>query len=234
MSQESEGRLMRFLRMTPWALNHAVHVVLILVIICLLLDRMVLVGLLKGASKGLGFSHETESYRRGERRLLEYSHDGNYSFTGRKQDCFEIWTWGVGGHESRFPFLFLEDPFRTDDLEYVRGWNFGLRVKNEHTAARNLHKILASEEAFRAARGMYATSVKELTDPEKPFLEGDWGGSVEGYEFTVSGAPDCFAANADPAMPGVTGERHFFVDCSGQIRFNLNRVAGPGDFQLHE
>lgn len=233
MRQEPKARLRRFLRMAPWLLIQALLVALVPVTICLLLNRMVLVDLLDGTSYSLGFSHGTEAYCRGERRLLDLSQDGNYKFTGRKQDCFEIWSWGVGVQESTFPFLF-EDPFRTNDLAYIRGWNFGIRVKEEHTAARNLHKVVASQEAFRAARGIYATSLRELTTSEKPFLEGDWGGSVEGYEFKVSGVPDCFAANADPVIPGVTGERHYFVDCSGQVKFNLNRVAGPGDFQLHE
>jgi prepilin-type N-terminal cleavage/methylation domain-containing protein len=63
-----------------------------------------------------------------------------------------------------------------------------------------------------------------------------------GYIFTYAGGiaapvtnaacPGGFATytiNADPVAPGTTGQRHFFVNQTGVIRFNMAAVAGPAD-----
>ena len=61
-------------------------------------------------------------------------------------------------------------------------------------------------------------------------------GTKHGYVFTYAaidangdGNSESFTLNADPANPGVTGQRHFFTDQSGVIRFNATAPAGAGD-----
>jgi prepilin-type N-terminal cleavage/methylation domain-containing protein len=67
-------------------------------------------------------------------------------------------------------------------------------------------------------------------------------GRKSGYIFTYAGgiaAPQTNAAcaagfatytiNADPVAPRTTGQRHFFVNQTGVIRFNMAAAAGPGD-----
>ena len=59
-----------------------------------------------------------------------------------------------------------------------------------------------------------------------------------GYAFTyVAGAPvgtiiNTYTLNADPSNPGTTGQRHFFTDQSGVIRYNQTAAAGVGDSAL--
>jgi type IV pilus assembly protein PilA len=64
-------------------------------------------------------------------------------------------------------------------------------------------------------------------------------GSKSGYNFTYApGAADAagvvstYTYNADPITPSVTGQRHFFLDQTGVIRYNQNAAAGAGDLAL--
>jgi type IV pilus assembly protein PilA len=56
-------------------------------------------------------------------------------------------------------------------------------------------------------------------------------GTKSGYTFTyaagaaVGGVIPTYTLNADPVNVGTTGQRHFFTDQSGVIRFNANAVA---------
>jgi prepilin-type N-terminal cleavage/methylation domain-containing protein len=56
-------------------------------------------------------------------------------------------------------------------------------------------------------------------------------GTKSGYTFTyaagaaVGGVIPTYTLNADPVNVGTTGQRHFFTDQSGVIRFNPNAVA---------
>ncbi len=53
-------------------------------------------------------------------------------------------------------------------------------------------------------------------------------GEKAGYRFTVKGVTDfTFQATAEPLEPGKTGQRSFFVDESGVIRFEHFEPAGP-------
>lgn len=61
-------------------------------------------------------------------------------------------------------------------------------------------------------------------------------GTKSGYRFTYTatdlngdGKMDVFTLNVDPLSPGVTGERHFFTDQTGVIRFNANAPATVND-----
>jgi len=61
-------------------------------------------------------------------------------------------------------------------------------------------------------------------------------GQRSGYTFTYvssdtngDGRNDFFTINADPTNPGVTGNRHFFVDNTNVIRYNMAGPAGPTD-----
>ena len=57
------------------------------------------------------------------------------------------------------------------------------------------------------------------------------GGQKSGYAFAyvagaaVGGVVPTYTLNADPISPGTTGQRHFFTDQSGVIRFDPGAVA---------
>ncbi len=56
-----------------------------------------------------------------------------------------------------------------------------------------------------------------------------------GYNFTyapgaaAAGVVNTYTLNADPSNPGTTGQRHFFSDQTGVIRYNQTALAGAGD-----
>jgi prepilin-type N-terminal cleavage/methylation domain-containing protein len=61
------------------------------------------------------------------------------------------------------------------------------------------------------------------------------GGSKSGYNFrytpgaAAAGVIPTYTVNADPITAGQTGQRHFFTDQSGVIRFNASAVATVND-----
>ena len=65
------------------------------------------------------------------------------------------------------------------------------------------------------------------------------GGSKSGYNFVYAAGPanaqnvvSTYTYKADPITPSVTGQRHFYLDQTGVIRYNQNAAAGPGNLAL--
>ena len=54
--------------------------------------------------------------------------------------------------------------------------------------------------------------------------------ALSGYDFSGMSATGntAWSINADPTTPGTTGERGFYVDQTGVIRFVTSGSAGPG------
>jgi hypothetical protein len=50
-----------------------------------------------------------------------------------------------------------------------------------------------------------------------------------GYIFIYIGTTGTYTTNADPVIPGSTGNKHFFTSQDGVIRFNMNAPAAVGD-----
>jgi type IV pilus assembly protein PilA len=75
----------------------------------------------------------------------------------------------------------------------------------------------------------YATSLTELESTK--LIDGVLGkGQKQGYNFVVAGADQfTWSCTAGPASPGKSGDRYFFVDESGVIRFSTTTTAGTGD-----
>ncbi|MFP4499793.1 MAG: type IV pilin protein [Candidatus Hydrogenedentota bacterium] len=91
---------------------------------------------------------------------------------------------------------------------------------NESAAVGNLRTVVGAQTAHSAAEFAYATTWAELTDPVPPFLDGEWDGvSKSGYDFVLGGTATNFSTNADPVELGVTGNKGFFTDSSGVIRY---------------
>lgn len=97
---------------------------------------------------------------------------------------------------------------------------------NESSAISNLRAIGGAEVAYHAANTAYALDFASLTTATPPFLDGDWAGAKNGYLFVIGGDANCYTVNANPEVPGTTGNRYFFTDCSGVIRYN---TAGAAD-----
>lgn len=53
-----------------------------------------------------------------------------------------------------------------------------------------------------------------------------------GYKFSVSGTTSAYASGGAPITPGQTGQRYFFSDGSGVIRYNQSAQASASDSPL--
>ena len=97
---------------------------------------------------------------------------------------------------------------------------------NESATIGNLRTINGAEVAFHSANNQYAITFDALTTALPPFLDGNWAAAKSGYNFALAGTVDNFMANADPTTVGTTGNRYFYVDASGVLRFS---TAGAAD-----
>jgi len=114
--------------------------------------------------------------------------------------------------------------------------------RNEAAAIYHLHTLTGAQTGYSGSGGNYAASLAELTDSTNgpAFLLGEWWGEgvpKEGYIFGMtdeSGNGSCYESTASPAIPGRTGVRYFFSDCSGVIRANAGRPADSTSTPLGE
>ena len=105
---------------------------------------------------------------------------------------------------------------------------------NESSAIGNLRTIVGSEVAYHAANYEYTAAFADLTGATPPFLDGNWGVTKSGYDFLMAGDVNNFAANANASLYGTTGNRGFFTDASGVIRFADGANAAATDVPIGE
>src|SRR5712692_329160 len=102
---------------------------------------------------------------------------------------------------------------------------------NEAAAIGAMRTLVTAQSLFREGdkdkNGVldYASSVGELGTYN--LIDNTLGsGTKQGYLFSVIGAPQFqWSATAAPAVTGKTGDRQFFVDESGVIRFTIVAAA---------
>ncbi|HOJ69485.1 MAG TPA: prepilin-type N-terminal cleavage/methylation domain-containing protein [Candidatus Hydrogenedentes bacterium] len=106
---------------------------------------------------------------------------------------------------------------------------------NESSAISNLKTVVGAETAYHAANARYAHDWADLLEPTSgpPFLDGEWDGVTKnGYQFALgaaaTGDEQNFQCTAEPATPGTTGNRYFYVDASGVVRGNDGAAADAG------
>jgi hypothetical protein len=179
------------------------------------------------SARGRGFDDGEESYRSGERHLVEADVQGRSGFSGRKVDTFEVWNWPC--KRSFFPLsLVLQSP-TLGERNYVKGYNEGVCKGSSRNADKNLRKVIAALQAFHDANRFYAAMMNELCKGNTPFLEATWTGSVDGYTFSTAGASNAFTINADPTVQDVTGTTHYFADASGRTWYSNHHKASTSD-----
>ena len=47
-----------------------------------------------------------------------------------------------------------------------------------------------------------------------------------------NGDAQAYSINADPTVPGTTGDKHFYTDQTAVIRYNTTAAAGPTDLPI--
>lgn len=103
---------------------------------------------------------------------------------------------------------------------------------NESAAIASLRTLCTAELHYRVRMGTYG-SIGDLLAAGS--LDASWAdGKKSGYLYTGNLDPggNSWSVIADPTTPGVTGERFFFADESGVIRWSLGGPAGAADAPL--
>src|SRR5579862_8344605 len=116
---------------------------------------------------------------------------------------------------------------------------------NEAGAVANLRNITTAEVVYSTTYGIgFTTTIAQLGGTTVNVDQNDAGlidsvlatGSKSGYNFSYSvlttasnGQVESYSVNADPAVAGQTGDRHFYTDQSAVIRGNTTAAASATD-----
>jgi type IV pilus assembly protein PilA len=120
---------------------------------------------------------------------------------------------------------------------------------NESSAVQGLRTITTAQVSYSTTYGVaygigYAPTLADLsaTSGTPSATSADLidvvlaSGTKSGYVYTLApvtydtvGNVVTYSLNADPVVPGSTGQRHFFTDQTGVIRENQTTTAGPSD-----
>ena len=100
------------------------------------------------------------------------------------------------------------------------------KASNEASATSALRTLTTANNQYRTRFQSYAAAFSNLS--VAGYIDDSLGsGAKSGYIFTYAAAGDTWTANADPTTPGASGDRGFFVDESGVIRFSPSGAASP-------
>ena len=97
---------------------------------------------------------------------------------------------------------------------------------NEASAISSIRNIVTSQITYSATTGSgsYAATLTVLSTQK--LIDGVLGlGTKAGYNFVVGAGTNTFSVTADPVTPGSTGNRYFFSDESGVIRYSTSATA---------
>ncbi len=112
---------------------------------------------------------------------------------------------------------------------------------NEASAVGSLRTLNTSSVSFSTTYGNYPTQLTDLGPSTSPTSTAAdlidsalVTGVKSGYSFTyTSPSPyQMYSITASPITAGVTGQRYFFTDQSGVIRYNLTTTASSTDNPL--
>ena len=100
---------------------------------------------------------------------------------------------------------------------------------NEAAAIGALRTLSSSQENYRNNSGtnLYGT-LAQLSGATPPYIDSALGAGISrGYTVAIVGTPDAntYVATAVPNSVGTTGNRGFFIDQSGVIRFTTDGSA---------
>jgi prepilin-type N-terminal cleavage/methylation domain-containing protein len=109
---------------------------------------------------------------------------------------------------------------------------------NEASAVGSMRTINTSSVAFSTTYGNYPTKLADLGPSTAPSSTAAdlidsalVTGSKSGYTFTFTATTpyQSYSLQGSPTTAGVTGQRYFYTDQSGVIRYNLSTTASSTD-----
>ena len=104
------------------------------------------------------------------------------------------------------------------------------KAANEASAIASVRSLITAQITYATTVGVgkFANGMAELQGAG--FIDEVLAsGNKDGYSISTTGIGNSFTINADPVTRGTTGERSFYGDQTGVIRFNLSAAAGAGD-----
>jgi prepilin-type N-terminal cleavage/methylation domain-containing protein len=102
------------------------------------------------------------------------------------------------------------------------------KAGNEASAISSLRTLTTVSEQYRTRFQTYPADLTALSG-ENYIDQVLASGSKSGYTFDYTGGTNTWTCNADPITPGTTGDRYFFCDNSGVIRFDAAAAADSAD-----
>jgi len=98
------------------------------------------------------------------------------------------------------------------------------KAGNEASAVSSLRTLTTVSETYRSRFQSYAGTLGQLSASN--YIDNVLGsGTKAGYSFNYTGTADSWTCTASPVATGTTGDRYFFVDNSGVIRFSSSGPA---------
>ncbi|MBI4601116.1 MAG: prepilin-type N-terminal cleavage/methylation domain-containing protein [Planctomycetes bacterium] len=98
------------------------------------------------------------------------------------------------------------------------------KAGNEASAISSLRTLSTVNQQYRTRFQSYSTSLANLSTTG--YIDSVLGsGTKSGYGFTYSGGTNTFTCAAAPSTAGTTGDRGFFTDQTGVIRFSASGTA---------
>ena len=98
------------------------------------------------------------------------------------------------------------------------------KAGNEASAISSLRTLTTVNEQYRTRFQQYSTSLANLS--AATYIDSVLGsGTKSGYTFTFAGGTNTWTVSGVPTTAGTTGDRGFFADQSGVIRFAASGAA---------
>ena len=98
------------------------------------------------------------------------------------------------------------------------------KAGNEASAISSLRTLTTVNEQYRTRFQIYSADLDGLNTAG--YIDSVLGGGEKsGYAFNYTKTGSTWSCAADPVSEGNDGDRHFFVDQSGIIRFNATATA---------
>jgi prepilin-type N-terminal cleavage/methylation domain-containing protein len=102
---------------------------------------------------------------------------------------------------------------------------------NEASAISTLRTVSTVSAQYRVRFGSYAGSLANLY--AGGFIDSSVASSSKaGYTFVYAPGANTYTFNGNPTNPGVSGQRYFYIDSSGVVRFSTTGAATAADSAL--
>lgn len=108
------------------------------------------------------------------------------------------------------------------------------RLANETSAIGYMRTWITAQEYYHTQNGEYATADEDLGNAGLISRVGDHDGYTFSLDNPRSESRFRWWGRGSPVTPGRTGVRHFYLDQSGVVRFNMTRPADETDAPIGE